>query len=603
MSVNYETVQGPNYAAYANPNFGAQLGQMLQGLPASYMEGRQIGQQRQMEDMFKTEKLPRNSDGSVDVNNLIERGTKIGGFPFVMKMLPFLQSEELMKQAGRSPSPTLGVGGDQGSSAPAASAAGPGNLGQQPRTSSNGSDVDAGPGAGTLRSTVTEFVGGDTDATPQISAAARALRIDPDAPLTPDKAKLVKDFLSTSRNATSSLSNQETQPPGQPSSAAERNSNGPGGANAAPFMAGGVSGAPAPSQGNGRPPQPAQAQLGQQPGTPPQRVAQATEPGTGLPPGYTLENAQKYEDSARRKSQFSLAADRSGNQAMAKSFQDQSAQDAATAKAIREKIAENAALSPEAKKARESGVPGGPAGLTKQEEITKKEIDLSKTKTEPAIQAMSEAGFKGNERLDLIKRTMSDPNFFSGAGSDIMKKWNQWTVSLGGNPDTARPMETFHKTVYDMLSEQIRAMAQSGYSRIQLAEIKNMQNSIASLGISPAANRYLVEELTRVHNQNIKLGQLSQQYVKEHGYLDNGWNEVRDRFFQDPRNQLFDKKELDDPRLIAPPYLPAGIASDPAKKAQWTRNQGLKPGDPFVADGPDSKQPAGPNNTRHLRAW
>jgi hypothetical protein len=46
MSINYETVPSPNYAAYANPGFGMALGQMLQGLPGQYMQGREMGRLR-----------------------------------------------------------------------------------------------------------------------------------------------------------------------------------------------------------------------------------------------------------------------------------------------------------------------------------------------------------------------------------------------------------------------------------------------------------------------------------------------------------------------------------------------------------------------------
>jgi hypothetical protein len=130
-------------------------------------------------------------------------------------------------------------------------------------------------------------------------------------------------------------------------------------------------------------------------------------------------------------------------------------------------------------------------------------------------------------------------------------------------------------------------MTSAGVSRIQLQEIKNLKESIANLAITPASNRYLVEEMYRLHNANAEIARLARQYVtnpRGPGYLDAGWDQVRDNYFV--QHPLFSKEEITDPRLVAPPYLPLAIHADPGKEAQWLRNQRLKVGDPIKTDDP-----------------
>jgi hypothetical protein len=272
MANSYVTVQGPNPPNYAgNPNFGLALGQMLGQLPDSYMQGRAMGQQRELEDMFKTEKLPRNPDGSVDVNALVDKGVKTGGYPFVMKMLPFLQSQALMNRVGQDRPPTIG-GDDSGSgrsyaSPPAGSATGPAGVGQNPDM--RGSDVQrrSDASAPNIRQMVSELRGTDTDSRREINQVGMQLHINPDADLTPQQEKLVKDFLST-----------KTAALGGATPATEQN-----GGNAAARPASGVDGSPGANNAppfapqGGRPPSTATGQLGQ----PPQRIAQNTTQTSG----------------------------------------------------------------------------------------------------------------------------------------------------------------------------------------------------------------------------------------------------------------------------------------------------------------------------------
>lgn len=218
-----------------------------------------------------------------------------------------------------------------------------------------------------------------------------------------------------------------------------------------------------------------------------------------------------------------------------------------------------------------------------QQEVVSNDIKTSE-KTYTGLQGLGQAGQLGNQKLDRIRAVMSDPNFMSGAGHEISQAFKQWSVTLGGDPKAAQPMEEFHKTAQQLLSDDIKAMGASGAGPVRVAEVQIMKQATANLGISPAANRYLVEEAYRVHNDNVAVARLAQQYKQQHGYLDPGWDTVRDKFYAD--HPLFTKAELADPRLVSPPYLPKDVAADPAKHAAWVRSQGIKPGDPIKTDDP-----------------
>jgi hypothetical protein len=120
---------------------------------------------------------------------------------------------------------------------------------------------------------------------------------------------------------------------------------------------------------------------------------------------------------------------------------------------------------------------------------------------------------------------------------------------------------------------------------VRVAEVQNMQKGIASLKQSPATVRYLLEELYRTHNDNMEIARLAQQYKSNPrgpGYLDANWDKIRDQYYQ--QHPLFEKDELRDPRLVAPPLLTREIDANPVRRKAWEKAQGLQYGDPIRTD-------------------
>jgi hypothetical protein len=131
MSVNYETVPAPNYAAYANPGFGMALGQMLQGLPDQYMRGRQNARTL---DLQRPILNPATGEPSTDPNVVAKELMKRGGAEYSKDLLQFMQKQPIFDKILRE-NDEGGYDAPPGSVPPSAppprpngSAAAPGNL-------------------------------------------------------------------------------------------------------------------------------------------------------------------------------------------------------------------------------------------------------------------------------------------------------------------------------------------------------------------------------------------------------------------------------------------------------------------------------------------
>jgi hypothetical protein len=247
---------------------------------------------------------------------------------------------------------------------------------------------------------------------------------------------------------------------------------------------------------------------------------------------------------------------------------------------MREQLGEAYKFTPEQKKDRDPVV----QARELQRQVQEGDIKVSE-KTYPGLQMLGQTGKMGNDKIDRMRVQMSDPNFFSGAGSQIVERFKQWSVSLGGNPNAANSIEELHKTVSQMLTDDIKAMGASGAGPVRVAEVQNMQKGIASLKQSPATVRYLLEELYRTHNDNIEVARMAQQYKADPrgpGYLDANWDKIRDQYYQ--QHPLFEKDELRDPRLVAPPLLTREIDANPVRRKAWEKAQGLQYGDPIRTD-------------------
>lgn len=233
------------------------------------------------------------------------------------------------------------------------------------------------------------------------------------------------------------------------------------------------------------------------------------------------------------------------------------------------------------------------AGLTNPLEFGAQQAGLNESYKQDAttfekrytgIQALGEAAYNGIQKAQLMKQLTLDPNFYSGPLHESMQTYNQFKSIFGANPSSALPQEAFNKVTTDMLTEQIKALGQSGVGRVLMAEVNNMKQSIASLGITPASNRALAEIVSRVYAQQNDIAGLAREIPHTPGKMNN----VLDTHINDylKSHPLFTKQELQHPALLgAPDAPPQSVQWSPEQKRAWAGRVGLKPGDPIRFNG------------------
>lgn len=591
---DYAVGNAPQGASYAAPLAGFAFGQAIGNLPEDYMKGREMKRTRQMQDAFK-DGIPTNPDGSPNVNAIIDKGVKIGGLPFAQSMIPFLQSGQFLDQANRTPPPTIGGGESPNAAGPAAVGARP----QQPTQAQPSAGGEDGP---TINYVVQNS--GRQLSPQQIFSLARVVGINPNAPLNPDQVAKVQSALKDLPTPGRVASSEDIVPSGQPSSAAERGSNGPNGEGGTPTPAAGVDGSPggtpapfmAPGRsqqaaaggGNGAaaiPPNAAPTQ-GTVASRWPQYAPEAA--ANGLPANWNEKTAGNFDKYARSQGDLA-AASATTNPAMSKVFQERSTQAAATAKMIREKIAEQAGFTGAQKEARDPAVTANEGQkLAQKQEITRgdalqKGLQGAAREFETALKP----------HLDAMRGILNDPNFVSGTGVGFQEALNKIRSNPlfqglpGYDPNAALPNEAIRKVVAASILNQTTELkaeaAEMGGSagRLFQQQISLMEKAAQNPENTAPALRYLTELQQRMGDHSRAVAELANRYEGKYGrgVLDNGFNDVLSKFNNDPKHQIFTPSEIKDMRLFAPPAAPA--LHDKAEALAWADKSGIRPGDPI----------------------
>jgi hypothetical protein len=181
------------------------------------------------------------------------------------------------------------------------------------------------------------------------------------------------------------------------------------------------------------------------------------------------------------------------------------------------------------------------------------------------------------QELSLQKSLVNDPYFIAGSGQEWRDSLRRLAVSSGVyNPDRATPGEVYDKLRSSGILDQIKGM--KGTGPVRVSEMKFIDKMIAGRENSPQAIRDLVEIEDRVAARSQHLRTMANDYRKTHPYLDDEFENQANAYMNDPKNALFSKEELADPRLIAPPKF--------ATKQQLHAAH-LPPGYPFTVEGVD----------------
>jgi hypothetical protein len=609
---SYAVGNAPAGASYAAPlmNFGA-----IAQYPEQLYQGQQRARTTALQNAFP-DGLPTDANGSPDINAISQKLTKLGGADYATQLMPFLMQNRTNELIAQSQSQDRDLFDANAPAAPRSSsvpgASGPANIrGPAPGAGpAPGTDTARPPtpplstfgaddgGHDTLRSVATETFGG-RDVSPLIPKFAAALKIDPDAPLSPDQVRTARAIMSRTASSLSSA------PAGSDVTG--------GGAPINPV--GGTSGSGAPAAGAAPtvetpaaasgimprafppPPVPPGAPGASPPGTPAAAPPSGGVPSAavpGVPAGYDAEGyanrlmqvAQTKHLLAERVAMFPGGKDSAAaleNQAKALETRAQGVFDymQKDQQARVESGLRAGEPTPEMK-----NLNSGATGRTKQ-----LDLDITRSeKTYSGIQAQA-AQYERDTKpyLELSQSILNDPSMYTGSGANAALNWDRASTALQqqfgvgpGEQRAAMLKEALQKvtatSVLGQINQQRDQLMEAGGSagRIFAQQVDLVEKAAPQLTSTLGGNRFLVEVTRRMGELNTQVRDMAIDYRSAHGYLDAGFDKQIAGYLK--THPIFSKDELGNPALLGAPTAPPTIRT-PSDAANWAGAMGLQKGD------------------------
>jgi hypothetical protein len=521
----------PAVAAPSAANYAAPLVDFSKINPVDdYFKGRQEVREDQKATAFRNG-IPRDSNGDPDFNKITDTAARTGGIDYALPLLK-LQAD---RQIGQQASAAI-----NGSAPP---------QGAQPsmsRPSGSGPVQPPAAPAAAAQPTVMTILSAQGIPNDQLDAAAasvsRQLGVGPTDPIDtqdPQVRNVLGPAIQRIKGVGQVVAQNGPQPPA----------------------------APAATQSAASP-------------TPLAAPAGASPEGDS-PAGWTKADADSASAKADRLFAYSAAV-AGVNPKVADAAKAAAEANEARAKQIRDYISGEDTSTPDQKNYQSDKLPGESmadyqARAAGGVELAKADSTAYSKKYEGIQKAAQEASIE-QPKIQLMKTFSNDPNFYSGPLEPTNRGFKQFAATIGADPNKALPQEGFNKVASDMLTSQIRALGASGAGPVRIAEVKNMQKSIANLGITPVTNRLLVEITDRAYNDTQAIADLTRKYEANPKNLPGKKNVGLDQAIHDyyQSHPLFTKEEISDPRLIAPPEF---------KDSRLAFNAKLPKGQPVKIDG------------------
>jgi hypothetical protein len=567
-----------------------QIGQQIAQLPKDYFEGTQRARTRAMQTAFP-DGMPKNPDGTPDINKIIDVGTKLGGLEYAQPLMSML----MQQQTGRQAAEGLGNLDASVNGQPNGSAAGPANLTprpqappqQQPQLSSAGAD---NKGADTLSSLASET---GMDLGPLLPRIAQSLGVHPADPLTPDQAGQAKAILSRAAQLARAQGGRNGAGDGAPpvTSAGTSGAPGPTGAEG-PQAAAPASGiVPTAPQGAPQAPQPSAPQSApaapgpQAPGPAISTPVAGGSPAAAavVPPGTDPQDMiRKLQTAAARATAYAARVGKIDPQAAAAATKQAEFYEG-RAKLIQEAITKDTALTDPQKNATASGVK---SPLEYENKKKQNETDIARyAKVHGGLQAAASTADQLLHYTQLGKGILKDKNVYFGSGEQLNLAFKKLKNVFDPNNTESLAQEAYRKTTAAMVLAQVNQMKDEasevgGGGRIFQQQIELMEKAAGDPNTSAPALRLLTEVAERGAKTAKEVNRLANAYAKKNGRLDEGFSDQLSKYYED--HPMFKPYEMKDIRMISP------LEFDSPKEAH---DAGLPSGYPIKIKGAWHKAP------------
>lgn len=571
---DYSVVNPPNAASYAAPLLDFR---QLADIPTRYYTGKEKQAEIAMREAFPNG-LPVDAKGNPDVAKIMDIGARTGGAQWVSPLLQML----IYSQGGATGAETLGGIAGQPGAAPMAPAGGPAAGPAppvQPMPLPGGAKpppIAANPAseAPTIRTMATEASRG-ADVMPAIGATARELRINPDAPLTPQQVEQVSPVLrrNIASPAEKTTNDQGGGPPFAPMIKRGEQTTQPEGATGRPAGAAPVP-PTAPAAGAPAAPSPP-AQAAGAPEPPPQRAK--PNPYAELTGGMDpMDFIRDRQAKALRARQLAIQQGAANKPASATATQKQAEAWDQEAKNVIDLMAKNNELTTEQKNALSSGF-ASPAEMKRQETI---DTELDKGFIDDMKEAIKAGGPSASKRIQLYDTVgqalaRGNGNITTGPFAETALKAKQFVSSLFGVEIKGQTeAEMALKVGLQLASETVKALT----PRPTQMELKLALQNNPGILLGTQGSLFMSDIGKQMARQEIALAKLA-----AHTKDPRTWPEQVEKFYAEhPLISPFTGKPIgeEDLKILANPQL-----NIPPKDVSPEQLQAATAGTPTAAPG------------------
>lgn len=116
--------------------------------------------------------------------------------------------------------------------------------------------------------------------------------------------------------------------------------------------------------------------------------------------------------------------------------------------------------------------------------------------------------------LTAMERSMSDPNFYSGAGGETVAGLKKLIVLFGGDPSQAASTETFNALAKQAALENMGGSLGSGFSN---ADRDFVTGQVPALGNTPEGNKALIEINKKMAERKEQVAKMARDYATRNG--------------------------------------------------------------------------------------
>jgi hypothetical protein len=143
-------------------------------------------------------------------------------------------------------------------------------------------------------------------------------------------------------------------------------------------------------------------------------------------------------------------------------------------------------------------------------------------------------------QLGALRQALTNPNVYQGYGGESILQLKKAAQAVGFPVDGIADSELAGKISKSLALELRNPTGGAGMpGALSDSDRKYLTQMVAGLDNSPQGNGKILDLYQRVHQRNLDVDKLREDYVAQHGRLDSGFNKVVREWAAAPENQLF----------------------------------------------------------------